>query len=221
MIHNVLTMCQPSKSSQEESIEPHVCAQSCLTSAIPWTVAGQAPLSMGFPRQEYWSGLPFPSPRDLPALGTEPEFPMSPALAGRFFTTEPPGKPRRKMLSLFYMQRRLKLREVKRLGQSHCVRWVVKSHSNPAPTGCRACVLGYLIRTQVRGQLVVPGMDVNAKVKVRLLPELFWLHPNSLTPGSKHLHMRGLGLLHARVLGCFQSPFMPVKSSRPALVECF
>ena len=50
----------------------------------------QDPLSMGFPRQEYWSGLPFPSPGDLP----DPEIKlMSPALAGRFFTTEPPGKP--------------------------------------------------------------------------------------------------------------------------------
>ena len=45
---------------------------------------------MGFPRQEYWSGLPFPSPGDRPSLRIEP---MSPALAGRFFTTEPPGKP--------------------------------------------------------------------------------------------------------------------------------
>jgi len=45
---------------------------------------------MGFSRQEYWSGLPFPSPGDLPDLGVEPE---SPALAGGFFTTEPPGKP--------------------------------------------------------------------------------------------------------------------------------
>ena len=45
---------------------------------------------MGFPRQEYWSGMPFPSPGDIP----DPEIePMSPALAGRFFTTEPPGKP--------------------------------------------------------------------------------------------------------------------------------
>ena len=51
---------------------------------------GQAPLSMGFPRQEYWSGLPFPSLEDLPHPGTEPE---SLALAGGFFTTEPPGKP--------------------------------------------------------------------------------------------------------------------------------
>ena len=58
--------------------------------ATPRTVAYQAPLSMGFPKQEYWSGLPFPSPRDLPDPGIEP---MSPALAGGFFTTEPPGKP--------------------------------------------------------------------------------------------------------------------------------
>ena len=58
--------------------------------AIPWTVTHQASLSMGFPRQEYWSGLPFPSPGDLPNSGTKP---VSPALAGGFLTTEPPGKP--------------------------------------------------------------------------------------------------------------------------------
>ena len=56
----------------------------------PWTVSCQVPLSLGFPRQEYWSELPFPSPGDLPNPGIEP---MSPALAGRFFTSEPPGKP--------------------------------------------------------------------------------------------------------------------------------
>ena len=56
----------------------------------PWTVAHQAPLSMGFPRQEYWSGLPFPSAGDLPNPGTKP---VSPALPDRVFTTEPPGKP--------------------------------------------------------------------------------------------------------------------------------
>ena len=54
-----------------------------------WTVARQA-LSMGFSRQEYWSGLPFPPPGDLPDPGIEP---ASPALAGGFFTNEPPGKP--------------------------------------------------------------------------------------------------------------------------------
>ena len=56
---------------------------------IPWTVAHQAPLSMEFPRQDYWNGLLFPAPRDLPVPGIEP---MSPALAGRFSTAEPPGK---------------------------------------------------------------------------------------------------------------------------------
>ena len=61
--------------------------------ATPWTVAPQAPLSMGVSRQEYWSGLPFPSPGDLPNSGIELTSPMAPALAGRFFTTEPPGKP--------------------------------------------------------------------------------------------------------------------------------
>ena len=60
------------------------------SSAIPWTVACQAPLSMRFPRQEYWSGLPFISPGDLPDPGIEL---ASPALAGKFLTTEPPGKP--------------------------------------------------------------------------------------------------------------------------------
>ena len=56
----------------------------------PWTVTHQATLSVGFPRQEYWNGLPFPSPGGLPDPGIEPE---SPALAGDLFTTEPPGKP--------------------------------------------------------------------------------------------------------------------------------
>jgi len=47
---------------------------------------------MGFPRQEYWSGLPFPFPGDLPDPGIEPESPMAPVLAGGFFNTEPPWK---------------------------------------------------------------------------------------------------------------------------------
>ena len=58
-----------------------------------WTVAHQAPLSVGFSRQEYWSGLPFPIPGDLPDAGIEPMSPESPALAGRFFIIVPPGKP--------------------------------------------------------------------------------------------------------------------------------
>ena len=60
----------------------------------PWTIALHAPLSMGFSRQEYWSGLPFPPPEDPPNPGIEPVPPVSPAFAGRFFTTEPLGKPK-------------------------------------------------------------------------------------------------------------------------------
>ena len=55
--------------------------------ATPWTVARQAPLSMGFSRQEYWSGLPCPPPGDLPDPGIEPASLISPTLAGEFFTT--------------------------------------------------------------------------------------------------------------------------------------
>ena len=58
----------------------------------PWTVTHQALPSVRFSRQECWSGLPFPSPCDLPNPGTQPEFPASPALGGRFFITEPLGK---------------------------------------------------------------------------------------------------------------------------------
>ena len=58
--------------------------------AIPWTVACQAPLSMGFSTQEYWNGLPFPSPGDLPNPGIEPG---SPALQADALSSEPPGKP--------------------------------------------------------------------------------------------------------------------------------
>jgi len=58
-----------------------------------WTVAHQAPLSMEFFRQEYWSEWPFPTPRDLPNPGIEPCLPASPALAGGFFTTVPPKNP--------------------------------------------------------------------------------------------------------------------------------
>ena len=72
-----------------------VCAQllsRVRLSVIPWTVAHQAPLYMEFFRQEYWSGLPFPSPGDLPDPGIKSASLVSPALAGRSFTTEPLGK---------------------------------------------------------------------------------------------------------------------------------
>ena len=67
-----------------------VLAQSCLTLATTWTIAHQVPPSMGFPRQEYWSGLPFPILGVLPDPGIEP---TSPALASDSLPIAPPGKP--------------------------------------------------------------------------------------------------------------------------------
>ena len=76
----------------------NVCACSVLSRVLlfvtPWTVAHQAPLSMGFSRQEYWSGLPCSPPGDFPNPGIKSLSPESPALTGRFFTTEPTGVPK-------------------------------------------------------------------------------------------------------------------------------
>ena len=70
-----------------------MCVLSCLgvfDSCDSQTVAHQVPLSMEFSRQEYWSGLPFPTPEDLPDSGTESAFLARSVLAGRIFTTAPP-----------------------------------------------------------------------------------------------------------------------------------
>ena len=74
----------------EETGGGGLIAKSCLTLTISWTIACQAPLSMGFFRQEYWSGLLFPSPGDLPDPGIEPG---SPVLQVELSPSEPPGKP--------------------------------------------------------------------------------------------------------------------------------
>ena len=76
--------------------ECHACMLShfsCIWLCNPWTVALQAPLTMAFSRQAYWSGLLCPPPGNLPDPGIELVVLMAPALAGRFFTTEPPGEP--------------------------------------------------------------------------------------------------------------------------------
>ena len=65
-----------------------------------WTVARQAPLSMGFSRQEYWSGLPCPPPGDLPDPGIEPESPVAPELQAGSLPLEPPGKPPHNLMNL-------------------------------------------------------------------------------------------------------------------------
>ena len=72
------------KKARECVLSHFSCVQLFVT---PWTVDLQAPLSMGFSRQEYWSGLPRPPPGDLPDLGIKPAALMSPALAGGIFTT--------------------------------------------------------------------------------------------------------------------------------------
>ena len=85
----------PLKARSWVNILPTI-SRACLVKSdfgIPYTVARQAPLSMGFPRQEYCSELPFPPPGDLPNPGIKPTSPASLALADGFSTTEPPGKP--------------------------------------------------------------------------------------------------------------------------------
>ena len=82
----------------EQLLGPTAQASECVPShvqlsVIPWSVACQAPLFMGFFRQEYWSGLPFPSTGDIPDSGIKPMSLVPPASAGRFFTTEPLEKP--------------------------------------------------------------------------------------------------------------------------------
>ena len=81
----------------------------------PWTVAHQAPLSVGFSRQEYWSMLPFPPPGDLPDPGIEP----TSALESRFFTTESPGKPLKFWTVVHFCE---EIWSVRRLWKGHQVR---------------------------------------------------------------------------------------------------
>ena len=90
-LHTVIHFIVEQKPTHHCKATIHAQFLSCVRLfETPWTVAHQAPLSMEFSRQEYWSGLPFPPPGDLP----NPEIELvSPALAGGFFTTEPPGKP--------------------------------------------------------------------------------------------------------------------------------
>ena len=86
---SVLPMREPSRDVRC-ALDAKLESLSCVRLfATPWTAAHQAPLSMGFSREEYWSGLPFPSPGDLPDPGIKPR---SPALRAETLTSEPPGK---------------------------------------------------------------------------------------------------------------------------------
>ena len=81
---------QPKRSHSTDYKVKVLVPQLCLTFVTPWTVARQAPLSMGFSRQEYWSGLSFPSPGDLPNPGSKP---VSPALQADSLLLKQQGKP--------------------------------------------------------------------------------------------------------------------------------
>ena len=83
-----------SKRNAKEVLQICVHAQSCLTLPDSTDCSLQAPLSMGFPRQEYWSGLPFPPLADLPNPVTEPMSLLSLALAAELFATVQPGEPK-------------------------------------------------------------------------------------------------------------------------------
>ena len=98
LFETAFVQCHPPGKFIKESWASHTgtlclvlsCSVVSGSFATPWTIAHQAPLSMAFPRQEYWSELPSPTPGDLLDPGIKL---ASPALVGGFFTTEPPGKP--------------------------------------------------------------------------------------------------------------------------------
>ena len=90
-------MSEVANLAKTEISNKNVCAQLCPTLCDPMDYSYQAPLSMGLPKQEYWSGLPFPSSGDFPNTGIKPE---SPALASGFLTTEQPGNPQPVSLSI-------------------------------------------------------------------------------------------------------------------------
>ena len=91
ILNEIYSKAKRSLSKDPPCMHAHSVTQSCLTFCDPNTVARQAPLSMGFCRQEYWSRLPFPPPGALLDSGIELTFPV-PAMQGDSLPTEPPGK---------------------------------------------------------------------------------------------------------------------------------
>ena len=92
-----------------------ISLQACLVTSVVYdSVAHQAPLSMGFSKQEHWSGLPFPPPGDLPDPEMEPAYPVTPA--GRFFIIEPPRSPwlHQRALQVYNMENYIPLNENQR-----------------------------------------------------------------------------------------------------------
>ena len=218
-------------------------------SVTPWTIARQAPLSMGFPRQEYWSGLPFPSPGALPDPRAEP---TSSALAGGFFITAPPGNIGcnyyRSLLSLWWWNPQLFLllscrfsvvalkfyREAlwtSNLAEKCSVRLGLKPclHSKLIPSSLLDCVLGHRGRTKGDDSgdghwsfsTTLLGMSLLVK-DLGLLTLTFWIaysHHFFLSRSSCWLHLLR-SLDFLNSLAC--CPFQVSRSQpRPPLPQYF
>ena len=133
--------------------------------ATPWTVAYQAPLSMEFYRQQNWSGLPIPSPEDLPDLGIEPG---SPELQADALPSEPPGKPEKKVraVSLFFFV-------LSTMGDPAWRGWVKESEVGAEAINTAWEQVGWRQSKQTRGELMETGLNDN-EVKKQGPPKLCW-----------------------------------------------
>ena len=166
--------------------------------ATPWTIAHQAPLSMEFSRQEYWSGLLFPSPRDLSNPGTEPTSLTPPALAGRFFTSWATGE-------AHFIH--VKVSEVTQSCPIPCDPWTV-AHQAPLSMGFSRQEYWSGLPFPSPGDLPDPGIKPRSHaLQADALP--------SEPPGKPHF-------IHSSVYICqCQSPSSPHPSQPPLGVHTF
>ena len=151
------------------------CVQLFATS---WAIACQAPLSMGFPRQEYWSGLLFPSPRYLPNPGMEP---ISPALTDGFFTTEPPGK--RSYFRSLYQVSEVVITNYHKVGGLDHQRFVLSQFQRP--------------ETKIK---CLQALKALGRIHSLLLPTSNGSRPSFITPLSASMVMLPLYLLYVSIL---------------------
>ena len=147
-----------------------VCACSvAANSCDPWTVARQASLSTGFSRQEYWIGLSFPPPGDLPDSVIKPTSLVSPVLAGRFFTTAPLGKPTHL--------------ENHKCTKSSCSAWPSPISPHPLWTQPAMWLLSFTPRLWLPALCLLPPCSKDALIFVFL-----WLSASSFTHSpAQHL----------------------------------
>ena len=149
-------------------------AQPCRTLCNPWTVAHQALPSMGFSRQEYWSGLPFPSPGDLPDPGIEPR---SPTLQADALTSAPPGEPHKtpKLSKMGAFQKKFQMParweqlsgRVRHQQRSHCLGEAIRIL--PSVTG-----------------LVIPGHSWSSRCTSSSHSAVRWIHFANLSMVTPH-----------------------------------